>query len=101
MILLVRHAKAGDREKCIDLLWNLKQQHRLQQVDIAGEKVALFQNREEAIPWLVKVLGKAVRQRKLMPLEEAINLITDTPAQLYGLKERGRVEEGWKAARGL
>jgi len=47
--------------------------------------------------YATEVLGKAVRQRKLLPLEEAIHLITDTPAQLYGLKERGRVEEGWKA----
>ena len=47
--------------------------------------------------YATEVLGKAVRQRKLLPLEEAINLITDTPAQLYGLRERGRVEEGWKA----
>jgi N-acyl-D-aspartate/D-glutamate deacylase len=47
--------------------------------------------------YATKVLGDAVRQRKLLPLEEAINLITDTPAQLYGLRERGRVEEGWKA----
>jgi N-acyl-D-aspartate/D-glutamate deacylase len=47
--------------------------------------------------YATEVLGKAVRQRKLLPLEEAINLITDTPAQLYGLQERGRVVEGWKA----
>jgi N-acyl-D-aspartate/D-glutamate deacylase len=47
--------------------------------------------------YATEVLGKAVRQRKMLPLEEAINLITDTPAQLYGLQERGRVTEGWKA----
>jgi N-acyl-D-aspartate/D-glutamate deacylase len=47
--------------------------------------------------YATEVLGKAVRQRKLLPLEEAVHLLTDVPAQLYGLKERGRVEEGWKA----
>lgn len=47
--------------------------------------------------YATEVLGKVVRQRKLMPLEEAVNLLTDVPAQLYGLRERGRVQEGWKA----
>ncbi len=47
--------------------------------------------------YATEVLGKAVRQRGLLPMEEAINLLTDTPAQLYGLRERGRVAEGWKA----
>ena len=32
------------------------------------------------------VLGQAVRERGLLPLEEAVHLITDVPAQLYGLK---------------
>ena len=32
-----------------------------------------------------------------MPIEEAINLLTDVPARLYGLKERGRLVEGWHA----
>jgi N-acyl-D-aspartate/D-glutamate deacylase len=41
-----------------------------------------------------ELLGKAVRQRKLLSLEEAIHLITDVQARLYGLTGRGRVEKG-------
>ena len=43
------------------------------------------------------ILGTAVRDRGLLSLEEAVHLITDVPAQLYGLNQRGRVEEGWHA----
>ena len=43
------------------------------------------------------LLGTAVREKQLLALEEAIHLITDVPAQLYGLVERGRLEEGWHA----
>jgi N-acyl-D-aspartate/D-glutamate deacylase len=43
------------------------------------------------------LLGTAVRERQLLPLEEAIHLITDVPAQLYGLVERGRLQQGWHA----
>jgi N-acyl-D-aspartate/D-glutamate deacylase len=43
------------------------------------------------------LLGGPVRERKLMPIEEAVSLLTDVPARLYGLKERGRLQEGWHA----
>jgi N-acyl-D-aspartate/D-glutamate deacylase len=43
------------------------------------------------------LLGDAVRDRRLLSLEEAIHQITDVPARLYGITERGRVEEGWHA----
>jgi N-acyl-D-aspartate/D-glutamate deacylase len=43
------------------------------------------------------LLGPAVRDRGLLPLEEAIHQITDRPARLYGLKERGRLATGWHA----
>jgi N-acyl-D-aspartate/D-glutamate deacylase len=43
------------------------------------------------------LLGGPVRERGLMPIEEAINLLTDVPARLYGLTERGRLQTGWHA----
>ena len=43
------------------------------------------------------LLGGPVRERKLLPIEEAVHLLTEVPARLYGLKARGRLEEGWHA----
>lgn len=40
------------------------------------------------------VLGKAVRERGLLPLEEAIHLLTGRPAAFYGLHDRGVIREG-------
>ena len=42
-------------------------------------------------------LAEAVRNRGLMSLERAVQLFTDAPARLYGLRDRGRVAEGWFA----
>jgi N-acyl-D-aspartate/D-glutamate deacylase len=43
------------------------------------------------------VLGEVVRQRGLLSVEEAVEMMTDRPARHYGLRERGRVAEGWHA----
>ena len=43
------------------------------------------------------MLGQSVRRRGLLPIEEAVRLMTDAPARLFGLRERGRVQEGWHA----
>ncbi|HEY6319705.1 MAG TPA: amidohydrolase family protein [Acidimicrobiia bacterium] len=40
---------------------------------------------------------RSCRERGLMPLEEAVQLLTDRQARLYGIRERGRVVEGWHA----
>jgi len=41
-----------------------------------------------------ELLGKAVGQHRLLPLEEAVHLLTDVQARLYGLVGRGLISEG-------
>ena len=43
------------------------------------------------------VLGEVVRERGLLTVEEAVEMMTDRPARFYGLRGRGRVVEGWHA----
>jgi N-acyl-D-aspartate/D-glutamate deacylase len=39
----------------------------------------------------------ANRAHALLPLEEAVHLLTDVQARLYGIRDRGRIAEGWHA----
>jgi N-acyl-D-aspartate/D-glutamate deacylase len=39
-------------------------------------------------------VGPTVRDRKLLPLEEAVHMITEVPAKFYGLKNRGVIAPG-------
>jgi N-acyl-D-amino-acid deacylase len=43
------------------------------------------------------LLGYWVRERKLMPLQEAIRRITSEAAQIFGIKERGSIKPGMHA----
>lgn len=43
-----------------------------------------------------KVLGEYVREKKILSLEEAVAKMTSLPAQRLGLKDRGRIEKGYK-----
>ncbi len=44
-----------------------------------------------------RLLGKYVREEKVIPLEEAIRRLTSLPAQNLKLDRRGRLEEGYAA----
>jgi N-acyl-D-aspartate/D-glutamate deacylase len=40
------------------------------------------------------LLGACVREHGMLPLEEAVYRLTDVPARLYGLRDRGRLVPG-------
>ena len=42
-------------------------------------------------------LADCIRGQRLLPMEEAVRLITDVPARYFGLNERGQLREGWVA----
>ncbi len=44
-----------------------------------------------------RVLGRYVREQKVIPLEEAIRRMTSLPAQRFGLIDRGLIREGMAA----
>ena len=44
-----------------------------------------------------RVLGEVVRERGLLTVEEAVEMMTDRPARHYGLHDRGRIEPGFHA----
>jgi N-acyl-D-aspartate/D-glutamate deacylase len=43
------------------------------------------------------LLAHAVREHQVVTMEEAVRLLTDVPARLYGLTGRGRIAEGGRA----
>jgi N-acyl-D-aspartate/D-glutamate deacylase len=43
------------------------------------------------------VLGTWVRERKALPLEEAVRRMTSDPADFFGIRDRGRVQQGLAA----
>jgi N-acyl-D-aspartate/D-glutamate deacylase len=46
--------------------------------------------------YTTRLLG-GVREHQLMGVEEAVHLLTQVPAELYGLRDRGVLAEGQKA----
>src|SRR5262249_20588622 len=49
------------------------------------------------VAFFTNFVGPSVRDRGLLPLEEAVHLVTDAPARFYGLVDRGRIAEGYRA----
>jgi N-acyl-D-aspartate/D-glutamate deacylase len=64
---------------------------------IGGSDAGAHLDRMSGAPYTTRFLGDMIRGRKLVSLERAVQLITDDPARLFGLKERGRLAEGFHA----
>ncbi|GAA3058542.1 hypothetical protein GCM10020000_46620 [Streptomyces olivoverticillatus] len=48
-------------------------------------------------PYTTRFLGDCLRGRRLVPLERAVRMLTDEPARLFGLRDRGRIAQGFHA----
>ena len=48
----------------------------------------------DSFSYSTTLLARAVRERDLLPMEEAVHYLTGAPAELYGLHERGRIAAG-------
>ena len=51
----------------------------------------------DTFAYTTDILGPSVRDRRLFTLEEAVRLITEVPARVYGLSDRGKVDIGYHA----
>jgi N-acyl-D-aspartate/D-glutamate deacylase len=66
-------------------------------VMIGGSDAGAHLDRMCGSPYTTEFVADAIRGKQLTTLEEAVRLITDVPAQYFGLRERGRLEVGFHA----
>jgi N-acyl-D-aspartate/D-glutamate deacylase len=64
---------------------------------IGGSDAGAHLDRMCGAPYTTRFIGDAIRGRRLVPLERAVQLVTDAPARLFGLRDRGRVAPGYHA----
>jgi N-acyl-D-aspartate/D-glutamate deacylase len=66
-------------------------------VMIGGSDAGAHLDRMCGAPYPTKFLGDCLRGRKLVALERCVQLMTQAPAQLFGLRDRGELREGFHA----
>lgn len=81
-----------------DASWGLRHQvWRDERAMIGGSDAGAHLDRMCGAPYTTRFLGDMLRGRRLVTLEHAVQMITDDPARLIGLRDRGRLAEGWIA----
>lgn len=61
---------------------------------LGGSDAGAHLDRMCGAPYTTDFLADCLRGRKLWPVERAVAALSDAPARLFGLKQRGRVEPG-------
>ena len=64
---------------------------------IGGSDAGAHLDRMLGSPYPTRFIGDSIRGRQLVSVERAVQLMTDIPARLFGLKGRGRIAEGYQA----
>ncbi len=64
---------------------------------LGGSDAGAHLDRMCGAPYTTRFLGDVLRGRKLVPLERAVQLITQAPALLFGLRDRGTIAVGLHA----
>lgn len=64
---------------------------------LGGSDAGAHLDRMCGAPYTTRFLGDMIRGRKLVALERAVQMITEDPARLFGLRDRGRLAEGQHA----
>lgn len=78
--------------------WELRRQvWDVPDVLLGGSDAGAHLDRMCGAPYPTRFLGDTINGRRLLPLERAVQMITDDPAHLFGLRERGRIAEGYWA----
>ncbi|MDF6043044.1 D-aminoacylase [Streptomyces sp. JH14] len=78
--------------------WALRQQTwQHEDVLLGGSDAGAHLDRMCGAPYTTRFLGDCLRGRRLVPLEQAVRMLTDDPARLFGLRDRGRIQEGFHA----
>jgi N-acyl-D-aspartate/D-glutamate deacylase len=68
-----------------------------QDVMLGGSDAGAHLDRMCGSPYPTRFLGDSIRGRQLVAVEEAVRLMTDVPARVFGLRDRGRIAEGFHA----
>jgi N-acyl-D-aspartate/D-glutamate deacylase len=66
-------------------------------VMLGGSDAGAHLDRMCGAPYTTRFLGDMLRGRKLLSIERAVSMITDVPAQTFGIRDRGRIQEGYHA----